>query len=70
MSGHWPYIIAAYTSCFVLFAVDWFVSVFALKKIKHDSIVRQRRDAARPEGKSSKAVGDQSSNDISMDASQ
>ncbi len=49
MSGHWPYIITAYTICFVLFTIDWFVSVFELKKLKRDSIMRQRREARLPE---------------------
>jgi len=49
MSGHWPYIIAAYTICFVLFALDWFASVIELKNLKRDSIMRQRRGANRPD---------------------
>ncbi len=68
MSGHWPYIIAAYTICFVLFAIDWFASVIELKNLKRDSLMRQRRDAARPEVNSTKVVSDQSNNHKSMDA--
>ena len=49
MSGHWPYIIAAYTICFVLFAADWFASVFALKNLKRDTAMRLRRDQSRSE---------------------
>ena len=45
MSGHWPYIVAAYTICFVLFTADWFASVIELKNLKRDAIRRQRRDS-------------------------
>ena len=58
MSGHWPYIIAAYTICFVLFALDWFASVFELKNLKRDAIMRQRRDENRPTVNNTQALGD------------
>jgi heme exporter protein CcmD len=44
MSGHWPYIIAAYTICFSMLAIDWFASSFELKKMRRDVQMRQRRD--------------------------
>ena len=58
MSGHWPYIVAAYTICFVLFTVDWFASANELKNLKRDAIRRQRRDSR-----------DQSNKQNSMDTS-
>ena len=63
MSGHWPYIIAAYTICFVLFAVDWFASVFELKNLKRDAVMRLRRDEHRSEASNKSTVRDQSSVD-------
>jgi heme exporter protein D len=44
MSGHWPYIIAAYTICFSMLAIDWFASSFELKKMRHAARMRQRRE--------------------------
>ncbi len=67
MSGHWPYIIAAYTICFVLFAADWFATVFELKNLKRDSIMRQRRDAGRPNQVNAVAVNESSNNDKPVD---
>lgn len=74
MSGHWPYIIAAYTICFVLFAADWFASVIELRNLKRDSIMRQRRDAGRPDASGAKsgnvpALREQGRNDNLMDKS-
>lgn len=63
MSGHWPYIIAAYTICFVLFAADWFASVFALNNLKRDAAMRQRRDQSRSELSNNPDVREQSSVD-------
>ena len=63
MSGHWPYIIAAYTICFVLFAVDWFASVFELKNLKRDTAMRLRRDESRVEASTKSAAREQSSID-------
>ena len=68
MSGHWPYIIAAYTICFVLFAADWFASVFELKKLKRDSRMRQRRDATRAEVSNTQAIGEQSNSKNLVDS--
>ncbi len=69
MSGHWPYIIAAYTICFVLLAADWFTSVFELRALKHDSLMRQRRDAGRTGPAHANAVNDLSNKDKPMDIS-
>lgn len=69
MSGHWPYIIAAYTICFVLFTADWFASVIELKNLKRDLIMRQRRDAGRTGPAHGNAVNDLSNNDKPMDIS-
>ena len=69
MSGHWPYIIAAYTICFVLFTADWFASVFELKNLKRDLIMRQRRDAGRPNQANAMTVNEPSNNDKSMSIS-
>ncbi len=66
MSGHWPYIIAAYTICFVLLTVDWFASVFELKNLKRDLVRRQRRDAGRAHAN---AVTDSSNNEKPVDIS-
>ena len=63
MSGHWPYIIAAYTICFVLFAADWFASVFELKNLKRDTAMRLRRDESRSEASNKSTARDQSSVD-------
>ena len=63
MSGHWPYIIAAYTICFVLFALDWLTSVFELKNLKRDTAMRLRRDESRAEASNKSAVREQSSVD-------
>jgi heme exporter protein D len=67
MSGHWPYIIAAYTICFVLFALDWFASVFELKNLKRDTAMRLRRDESRSEASNKATVRDQSSVDNLVD---
>ena len=63
MSGHWPYIIAAYTICFVLFAADWFASVFELKNLKRDTVMRKRREGNRTEGSPKPGAHEQSSID-------
>jgi heme exporter protein CcmD len=44
MSGHWPYIVAAYSICFVLFAIDWFASSLALRQFRKDFTMRLRRE--------------------------
>jgi heme exporter protein CcmD len=44
MSGHWPYIIAAYGICFSMLAIDWFSSSFELKKMRREALMRKRRD--------------------------
>ena len=63
MSGHWPYIIAAYTICFVLFATDWFASVFELKNLKRDTAMRVRREGNRSDVSTKPAGHDKSSID-------
>jgi heme exporter protein CcmD len=44
MSGHWPYIVAAYSICFVLFAIDWLASSLALRQFRKDFAMRLRRE--------------------------
>lgn len=68
MSGHWPYIIAAYTICFVLLGLDWFVSALELKNLKRDLIMRQRRDATRREVSNTQAVRKPNSDDKPVDS--
>jgi len=48
--------------------MDWFASVFELKNLKRDLLMRQRRDASRPEVNSTKVVSDQTNKHKSMDA--
>jgi heme exporter protein CcmD len=44
MSGHWPYIVAAYSICFVLFTLDWLLSSLALRKFRREFAMRLRRE--------------------------
>jgi heme exporter protein CcmD len=62
MSGHWPFIVAAYSICFVLFAIDWFASSLALRQFRKDFAMRLRREQ-NAQNQSVQAINESSNNE-------